>query len=204
MKLVRIILNRWARYSGRIRARWYRWSFLFAERPRHRRIELGRDVAFLVPVRGGGQGSLRIGKGTSFGFPLAFRIGSGEIMLQARNPEAEIVIGENTVFSNNSVLCAVQSIRVGNQCRIGDSVSVIDADFHEIDPATRDRSVGVVKPVTIGNNVWIGSRTMVLKGASIGDNSVIGAMSLVASPIPPNCVAAGVPARVIRQLEQRT
>ena len=76
----------------------------------------------------------------------------------------------------------------------------MDADFHEINPDTRNRSVGLVKPVSVGDNVWIGSRVMILKGASIGDNSIIGAMSLVTSSIPANCVAAGVPAKVIRQL----
>jgi maltose O-acetyltransferase len=200
MNLLRKILNRWERYSGWVRAAWYRQSFLLKERPRHRSIELGRDVAFLVPVRGGGQGTIRVGDKTSFGFPLANRAGSGEIMLQARTPEAEIIIGQDTMFNNNTVLCAVQSIRVGNRCRIGDFVTIVDADFHEINPDTRDRSVGPVKPVSIGNNVWIGSRVMVLKGASIGNNSVIGAMSLVTSSIPANCVAAGVPAKVIRQL----
>ncbi len=59
----------------------------------------------------------------------------------------------------------------------------------------------MIKPVRIGNNVWIGSRVMVLKGASIGDNSVIAAMSVVTSAIPANCVAAGVPAKVIRKIE---
>jgi len=76
----------------------------------------------------------------------------------------------------------------------------MDADFHEIDPATRNRSAGVVKPVVIGNDVWIGNRTMILKGAKIGDNSVIGTMSLVTGEIPANCIAAGVPTKVIRPI----
>jgi acetyltransferase-like isoleucine patch superfamily enzyme len=196
-----VILNRYQRYSQRIRSAWYRGKFLFTERPRHRNIELGQDVVFLVPVRGGGQGTLQVGDKTTFGFPLAHRLGNGEIMLQSRTPDAEIVIGQNTIFSNNTVLCAVRSIHIGNFCRIGDGVSITDADFHEINPATRDNSVGVIKPVNIGNNVWIGSRAMVLKGASIGDNSVIGAMSVVTSAIPANCIAAGIPAKVIRKIE---
>jgi acetyltransferase-like isoleucine patch superfamily enzyme len=196
-----VILNRYQRYSQRIRSAWYRGKFLFSERPRHQRIELGEAVVFLVPVRGGGQGTLQVGDKTTFGFPLAHRLGSGEIMLQARTPDAEIVIGQNTIFSNNTVLCAVRSIRIGNFCRIGDGVSIADADFHEINPATRDKSVGVIKPVNIGDNVWIGSRAMVLKGASIGDNSIIGAMSVVTSDIPANCIAVGIPAKVIRKIE---
>jgi maltose O-acetyltransferase len=162
---------------------------------------LGKGVIFHVPVMGGGQGTIHIGDNTNFGFRLSGRLGSGEILLQARTPEAEIIIGRDSWLNNNSSLCAVQSIRIGNQCRIGDFVAIMDADFHEINPATRNRGVGTIKPVSIGNNVWIGSRVMVLKGASIGDNSVIAAMSVVTSAIPANCVAAGVPAKVIRKIE---
>jgi maltose O-acetyltransferase len=195
------IFNRCQSFSLRFRRVWHRRWFLFTERPRHRQIELGRAVTFNVPVRSGGQGTLRVGDHTTFGYPLAFRFGNGEIMLQPRTPDAEIVIGRNTIFNNNTAVCAVKSIRIGNDCRIGDCVAILDADFHEINPATRDRSVGIIKPVSIGNNVWIGSRVMVLKGASIGDNSVIAAMSVVTSAIPPNCIAAGIPAKVIRKIE---
>jgi len=201
MSLLLKILNRGQRCSARFCSAWYRRRFLFTEMPRHKKIELGKGVVFHVPVKGGGRGTIRVGDHTSLGFRLAGRLGSGEILLQARAPEAEIIIGRDNWFSNNTSLCAVQSIRIGDLCRIGDLVAIMDADFHEISPATRNRSVGAVKPVSIGNNVWIGSRAMVLKGASIGDNSVIAAMSVVTAAIPANCVAAGVPARVIRKIE---
>ena len=198
--LLRVFFNQFGRFSTRVCAVWNRWWFLFAEKPRHRKIELGRGVVFFVPVKSGGQGTLRVGNGNKFGFPLAYHFGNGRIQLQPRTPDAEIVIGENNWFSNNLSVYALQSVRIGNNCRVGELVSIMDADFHEINPATRDRSAGVVKPVLIGNNVWIGNRAMILRGAKIGDNFVIGAMSLVTGKIPPNCVAAGVPAKVIRQI----
>jgi maltose O-acetyltransferase len=85
-------------------------------------------------------------------------------------------------------------------CQIGDQVAIYDCDFHEINPSTRDRSYGPTSPVVIGNNVWLGSRVIVLKGVTIGDNSVVGAMSVVTKSIPANCVAAGIPARIIRHI----
>jgi maltose O-acetyltransferase len=185
----------------RFRCAWYRHWFLLMEKPGHRMIDLGQGVTFFVPVRAMGRGTLKVGNETKFGFRLAHRLGTGEIMLQTRTPDAEIIIGKNNLFSNNSMLCAMRSIRIGDDCRVGDSVSIIDADFHEINPATRNCSAGVTKPVVIGNNVWIGSRAMVLKGVAIGDNSVVGAMSLVTKEVPANSIAAGVPARVIRKLE---
>lgn len=193
-------LNRWERYSVSLRSTWYRQRFLLFEQPKHRAVELGSGVVFNVPVRGG-KGTLRIGDNSMIGFPEAHRVGGGEIMLQARLADAEISIGRDTWFNNNTVLCAMKSIRIGDTCRIGDNVAIYDADFHELNPATRNRSVGPVKPVTIGNNVWIGSRALILKGVTIGDNAVIGAMSLVTKNVPPNSLAAGVPAKVIRSLE---
>jgi maltose O-acetyltransferase len=193
-------LNRFERYTVNCRSTWYRRWFALFEQPRHRAVELGSGVVFNVPVRGG-KGTLRIGDNSVVGFPEAYHLGSGEIMLQARLSDAEISIGRDTWFNNNTVLCAMKSIRIGDACRIGDSVAIYDADFHELSPATRNRSVGPVEPVTIGNNVWIGSRAMILKGVTIGDNSVIGAMSLVTKNVPPNSLAAGVPAKVIRSLE---
>ena len=200
MRLWPKLLSRFERQAWEIRRGWNYRRFLLFEKPRHRAVELGKGVTFNVPVKGG-QGVLRVGDDTMLGFPLAYRLGDGGIMLQTRTPEAEISIGRRNGFSNNTVLCAVNSIRIGDNCRIGDGVAIYDADFHEVNPSTRDRSVGVVKPVVIGNNVWIGSRVMVLKGVTIGDNSVIGAMSLVTKEIPPNCIAAGTPAKVIRTIQ---
>jgi maltose O-acetyltransferase len=199
MSLWSKLLNRFERHAWEVRRAWNHRRFLLLEKPRHKAVALGKRVTFNVPVRGG-QGSLRVGDNTMFGFPLASRLGDGGIMLQTRGTDAEITIGRGNAFSNNTVLCAAQSIRMGDDCRIGDSVAIYDADFHELDPATRNRSIGVVKPVVIGTNVWLGSRVMVLKGVTIGDNSVIGAMSLVVKDIPANCIAAGMPAKVIRTL----
>ncbi|TSA41539.1 MAG: acyltransferase [Verrucomicrobiales bacterium] len=139
-----------------------------------------------------------------FGYRKSHRFGSGEILLQARSCDAEVIIGRQTIFNNNSGVCATKSIRIGERCLIGDSVMIVDSDFHEINPASRHSSAGPSESVVIGNNVWIGSRAVILKGVTIGDNSVIGAMSLVTDNIPPNCIVAGVPAKVIRQIEQQT
>jgi maltose O-acetyltransferase len=129
-------------------------------------------------------------------------MGNGEILLQPRSREAEIRIGDDNWFNNNVTIVANERIMVGDNCQIGDQVAIYDCDFHEISPATRNRSPGPTQPVVIGNNVWLGSRVMVLKGVTIGDNSVIGAMSLVTKSIPENCIAAGNPAKVIRSIER--
>lgn len=166
-----------------------------------RLLELGRGCSFQVPVRTAcAEGALRIGENNSFGFYMAPKLGSGSLLIQPRVRDSEIVIGNNNSFSNNVTLCANESIRIGNQCLIGNEVSIYDCDFHEVAPSSRRHSSGPMAPVALGNNVWLGSRVIVLKGVTIGDNSVIAAMSLVTKSIPANCVAAGVPARVIRDI----
>ena len=121
-------------------------------------------------------------------------------MLYAGRQGAEISIGSRNFVNNNVVIASMQRISIGNDCLIGDSVSITDCDFHELDPKTRRRSQGVSKEVVIENNVWLGSGVSVLKGVSIGENSVIGARSVVVKSIPANCIAAGNPARMIRGL----
>ena len=166
----------------------------------HQSLTVGHRTRFHVPVRNGGLGTLQIGAGNAFGHPPTVRLGSGEILLQPRLKEARIVIGQKNCFSNNVSLIAMGEILMGDNCQIGDQVTIYDCDFHELNPERRTQSFGPVRPVRIGNNVWLGSRVMVLKGVTIGDNTVVGAMSLVTRPLPANCIAAGNPARVIRSL----
>lgn len=175
--------------------------FVWLEGARLRKLTIGHETDFNVPFRSWGSGLLQIGSGNQFGCLGSPLIGSGEILIQPRTVEAEIIIGDHNAFNNGVSVVANQRIRIGNQCQIGDLVAIYDSDFHEISPASRNHSAGLTAPVCIGNNVWLGSRVMVLKGVSIGDNSVVGAMSLVTRSLPANVIAAGVPAKIIRKIE---
>ena len=201
MQFARKTIDRLHQAGQRHAGAWRLRRFVWLERRYLKHLHIGAGVTFQVPVRSGGAGSLSIGDRSSFGYWAAPSLGSGEILLQPRSPGSEIRIGEGNAFSNNVTLVANDRIVIGDGCQIGDQVTIYDCDFHELDPATRNRSAGPAQPVSIGSNVWLGSRVMVLKGVSIGSNSVIGAMSLVTHSIPANCVAAGVPAKVIRSLE---
>ena len=163
------------------------------------RARIGSGLCLEVPVRCDGSGSLVIGNGNCLGYRPAPRLGNGEILLQPRGDKAEIIIGDNNTFSNNVTVIATARITIGHGCQIGDQVAIYDSDFHAVDPAQRTQSRGTSEPVAIGNNVWLGSRALILKGVTIGDNSVVGAMSVVTKPVPANCVVAGIPAKVVRQ-----
>jgi acyl-[acyl carrier protein]--UDP-N-acetylglucosamine O-acyltransferase len=114
------------------------------------------------------------------------------------NPDATIRVGDN-VRLNGAEIQAAKSISIGANSIIG-SANIIDTDFHSvaIDRATNQNSPVVSKPIVINENVWIAGRSAVLRGVTIGKNSVIGYGSIVREDIPENVVALGNPARVVR------
>lgn len=106
-----------------------------------------------------------------------------------------IRIGNNSGFSG-TVIGAFIGITIGDNVRCGANTLITDSDWHLDDPR-----VGEPKPVFINDNVWLGVNSVVLKGVTIGKNTVIGANSVVVSDIPENVIAAGNPCKVIRQLK---
>lgn len=117
-------------------------------------------------------------------------------------------IGDNTNL-NGVGMTAYKKITIGKNCLISSGTFISDTDFHPIDPALRQKvPMGyktnfdhvVKKEVNIGNNVWVGWGAIILKGVTIGDNSIIASGSVVTSNIPPNVIAGGNPARIIKQI----
>lgn len=199
--LKRIVLLLWARVVW-LPDFYRKYRFFLEAKLASQDVRLGSRIIWNVPTRIAmlTAGSIQIGDGCVLGCRAAPRLGDGGILIQPRCRNAAISIGKGTMISNNVSIIAMKSVEIGKNCQVGDLVSVFDCDFHEIDPATRNRSCGEIRPVSIGNNVWLGSRAMVLKGVTIGDNSVVAAMSVVIKSLPANCIAAGNPARIIRTL----
>lgn len=118
---------------------------------------------------------------------------------------ARIEIGDGVGMSGTSILARSTSVTIGKGVMIGPNVTIADSDAHVMwPPEARHTYRGTEhdRAVRIEDNVWLGGGCTVLKGVTIGENAVIGAMSLVTSDVPANCLAAGVPARVIRDLSQ--
>lgn len=160
----------------------------------------GNEVRIEVPVRIDGYGTLEIGNKVWLGWDTATKMGKGTILLQPCSSKSAVTIGTGTMLSNNVSIVAMGKISIGEHCLIGDMTQILDCDSHELEPSKRFYGMGPIKPVHIGNNVWIGSRALILKGVTIGDNSVIGAGSIVTRSIPPNSLAVGNPAKVVRTL----
>tara|TARA_B100001057_G_C22832911_1_gene944115 strand:+ start:1456 stop:2106 length:651 start_codon:yes stop_codon:yes gene_type:complete len=116
---------------------------------------------------------------------------------------SRISIGNNVSFNGTSISCRTTKIDIGDNTIIAPNVVIIDSDFHSLSPfeAREDNhDYEADKPVFIGRNVWIGMNSIILKGVSIGDNTVIAAGSIVTKNMPSNIVVAGNPAEKIRSL----
>lgn len=108
-------------------------------------------------------------------------------------------IGPRTFVNYNLTALDVAVITIGADCQIGPNVQLL-TPIHPVEPDPRRAKLEAAKPITIGDNVWLGGGVIVCPGVTIGDNSVVGAGSVVTRDIPENSVAAGNPARVARTL----
>lgn len=115
-----------------------------------------------------------------------------------------LCIGDRVGISNAVIICT-RSVTIGNDVKAGFGVHIMDTDFHALDPEVRRGPDDLIQrrsaPVRIGENVFIGAGTFILKGVAIGDNAIIGACSVVTRSIPAGETWAGNPARRIRGRE---
>ena len=109
-----------------------------------------------------------------------------------------ISIGDCGLVSPGVRMISANHICVGHSCMFARNVSIADSDWHDV----YDRvAMGAHKPVTIHDNVWVGESAIICKGVTIGENSVVGAGSVVVRDIPSNSIAAGNPAQVVKPLD---
>ena len=124
-------------------------------------------------------------------------------------------VGDFTLL-NGALVMAEERIDIGSYCLVSWNVGIADSDFHPLEPAQRlidaqalapyfkdrpPRPQLKTAPVKIGNNVWIGMGAVILKGVTIGDNSVVAAGAIVTRSVPANTIVAGNPAAAVKKFE---
>lgn len=160
----------------------------------------GRFIS-VAPVLCEGKGRISVGEGTVFGFVEDAGFWTTYAFLNPRNAESNVSFGKNGRICNRfTAISEGEGIEIGDNVLIGSSVTVLDSDFHEIAPSRRVGGNPKTGKVVIGDNVWIGDHVMILKGTTIGNNSVVAAGAVVSGEFPANVVIGGVPARVIREI----
>lgn len=168
--------------------RWYRFRY-------GRRVRFGRNVltnGHLV-VKGPGR--------VTFGDEVNAWTHAEKNVFITYKAHSRIAIGAGTRLNGAGVMAST-AIEIGPRCILGSTV-IFDTDFHPLEPVRRhDRSAPIASaPIRIGENVWLGGQSAVLKGCTIGDNSVVAFRAVVTGDVPPNVVVAGNPARVVRGLD---
>ena len=151
---------------------------------------------FSVRLRGrirlSGCGEVVLGKGVSL-------VGTVVPIELVTYTSGRIEIGNRTFINYGSSIAARASVKIGSCCLLGHYTFVMDNDQHDV---VRHMELPQSDPVIIEDHVWIGSKAIVLPGVRIGSRAVIGAGSIVTKDVPPRCVAAGNPARVLRHLTE--
>ncbi|MGD8342835.1 MAG: acyltransferase [Desulfobacterales bacterium] len=110
----------------------------------------------------------------------------------------QIQIGNYGIICPGVRISSASKIHIGDNCMLASGVYLTDSDWHDI---YNRIAFGKTEPIHIADNAWIGDSVIVCKGVSIGENSIIGAGSVVVNSIPPGCIAAGNPAKVVKHLD---
>lgn len=149
-----------------------------------------------------GNGKIKFHKNVIIGVQTSPLFYSNYAYIESRGVNSVIEINNNVKINNN--VCIVsdgEGIFIDENTLIGTNVTITDSNFHNLNPLFREFRDLNSKKVKIGKNVFIGSNVTILKGASIGDNSVIATGSIVTGLIPSNVIAGGIPCRVLKNID---
>jgi acetyltransferase-like isoleucine patch superfamily enzyme len=167
------------------------------------RLRLGRRVEFGCNFLTNGRLVVRGPGRVIFGDDVNAWCHAEKNVFITYTPEARIEVG-NGCRINGAGMMARSGIRIGPRCILG-STLIVDNDFHPVDPELRHdpRAPICSRAVRVGANVWLGGQSALLKGVTVGDNSMVAFRAVVANAVPANVVVAGNPARVVKRLVER-
>jgi acetyltransferase-like isoleucine patch superfamily enzyme len=156
------------------------------------------------PVFVRGKRYLQYGKGLTTGYNCRI-----ELFNNGNSIAKKLIIGINCKMGDCVHIAASERVVIGDNCLMGSKIYISDTNHGDYSERSVDSSPDVApddrplysKPVSIGNNVWIGENVCILSGVKVGNGCVIGANSVVTKGIPDNCIAAGSPAKIIKQFD---
>jgi acetyltransferase-like isoleucine patch superfamily enzyme len=149
------------------------------------------------------KGQISLGAGSDFRSLSSFTaLGvPNQCILNTLSPNGEIIIGKDCGLSG-AIICAKERVVIGDRVQIGSGAVICDTDFHPLDHKTRGSDDDLIfaesSPILIGDDCFIGARTIILKGVSVGARSIVGAGSVVTKNVPADVVVAGNPVKNVR------
>jgi acetyltransferase-like isoleucine patch superfamily enzyme len=175
-----------------LRGWWYRIKFAL----QFKRFSAGRFFRVYGPLIISGPGRIRFGDNC-----LIISNAIKPVCIRTLSRQALVTLGDDAGLNGTSIQ-AVGNIRIGNLSNIADAY-ITDTAAHSLGKGRRAETVADAKsePVSIGNNVWVSVQTVILSGVTIGDDSVVGACTLVRDDVPAGVFVAGNPMRVIKPLD---
>ena len=166
-------------------------------------VIIGKNSCFRGKIYFSGE-NIKMGNNCKINSGFKFNsIGGQERMIIVTRKEGKIIIGDNVGISNSSIV-SINEVIIGNNVMIGGSCKIYDNDFHSLTLANRMAKTDPdIKnaPVHINDGAFIGAHSIILKGVTIGKNSVIGAGSVVTKDVPDNEIWAGNPAKFIKKVD---
>jgi len=147
-----------------------------------------------------GKGCITFGENVQFGVIASPNFYSHYAYMEARTENSQIIVGDNVTLNNGFSAEARDKITIKSKVLIGVNCSIMDHDGHSLAIDQRTEGEPNSAPVLIEENVFIGDNVTILKGVTIGKNAVIGNSAVVTKNIPANTIAAGNPAKVIREI----
>jgi acetyltransferase-like isoleucine patch superfamily enzyme len=164
-----------------------------------KKIFFSRTPTFNTRFYSIGLGNVYLGRNCVFGSKFGGFHKNGYVELITRVPSSRITLGDSIWTNNNISIICQNDIKIGSQTLIGQNVTIMDFEGHQVDPDSR-KEMGYVGIVDIGENVWIGNNVIILKNTVIGKNSIVAAGAIVTGRFPENVIIGGVPAKVIKSI----
>jgi acetyltransferase-like isoleucine patch superfamily enzyme len=181
-----------AALAGALRFFWYEPLFRSRCESVGKRFRM-EQLPYLV-----GRGRIVLGEGVRLSGKPAFGFSN------CHDDSPVLTVGDHSFIGHGCTFTVGRSVTVGARCLLARDVKVYDLDGHPLDAARRAAGERPdqddCRPVTLGDDVWVGTGALILKGVTVGDRSVVGAGSVVTGDVPPDVVVAGNPARVVKRL----
>ena len=182
--MVSTFKSRVRRYWARCRAQWASAT--------NNGVSLGTGVKFFKDVRLSAVENGRIRLGNYCGL-------DERVTILAR--QGLLSIGSQGHVGIGSIITCRQSITIGDHALIAEYVTIRDQDHRYGGDVPTAKNGFETSPIVIGNNVWIGAKATITRGVTIGDNAVIAAGAVVINDVPPNAIAGGVPAKILKMID---